>query len=477
MNEKLRPYQHEGITNIFNSWREGKRSVLFQMPTGTGKTVLFSEIVRMGFEKERKILIVVHRIELVDQITQKLKSKGVQVGLIVAGKNSDYSKIVQVASIQTLSRREHPEANLIIIDECHHTKAETYKNLWDIYPDAKFLGVTATPIRLSGEGFDDLFDELIISMPVQKFIEQGYLVPITHFVCSNPNLSQVKQRQGDYMTKMLSDVMMDNSVMSDLVESYKDKCLGKSAIIFAVDVEHSKQIVERFKNAGISCAHVDAKTAKQEREQILSDFRNGIIKVVSNVEIITEGFDFPECEVVQLARPTKSLSLYLQMVGRVMRPAKGKKEGIVLDNAGLWLEHGLSIIDRDWSLEGTKRQRKNGSLPTKEIAMDEDGKIREVNRTRPSEVKGLKLIPLTFELKRLLTFESYLSNAKTRNHNLLSSYFQYKKDLEDMNKKITRVEFEYMRTRLNYFNEKAEPDKRFKSGFWFIQEKELNLKN
>jgi superfamily II DNA or RNA helicase len=314
-------------------------------------------------------------------------------------------------------------------------------------------------------------------MPVQKFIEQGYLVPITHFVCSNPNLSQVKQRQGDYMTKMLSDVMMDNSVMSDLVESYKDKCLGKSTIIFAVDVEHSKQIVERFKHAGISSAHVDAKTAKQEREQILSDFRNGIIKVVSNVEIITEGFDFPECEVVQLARPTKSLSLYLQMVGRVMRPAKGKKEGIVLDNAGLWLEHGLSIIDRDWSLEGTKRQRKNGSLPIREIAIDEDGKIREVNRTRPSEVKGLKLIPLTFELKRLLTFESYLSNAKTRNHNLLSSYFQYKKELEDINKKITRFEFEYMRKRLNYFNEKAEPDKRFKSGFWFIQEKELNLKN
>lgn len=477
MNEKLRPYQHEGITNIFSSWREGKRSVLFQMPTGTGKTVLFSEIVRMGFEKDRKILIVVHRIELVDQITQKLKSKGVQVGLIVAGKNSDYSKIVQVASIQTLSRREHPEANLIIIDECHHAKAETYKNLWDIYPEAKFLGVTATPIRLSGEGFDDLFDELIISMPVQKFIEQGYLVPITHFVCSNPNLSKVKQRQGDYMTKMLSDVMMDNSVMSDLVESYKDKCFGKSTIIFAVDVEHSKQIVERFNHAGISSAHVDAKTAKQEREQILSDFRSGIIKVVSNVEIITEGFDFPECEVVQLARPTKSLSLYLQMVGRVMRPAKGKKEGIVLDNAGLWLEHGLSIIERDWSLEGTKRQQKNGALPVREIAIDEEGKIREVNRTRPSEVKGLKLIPLTFELKRLLTFESYLSNAKTRNHNLLSSYFQYKKELEDMNKQLTRFEFEYMRKRLNYFNEKADPDKRFKSGFWFIQEKELNLKN
>lgn len=475
MTEQLRPYQKEGIHKIFNSWRDGKRSVLFQMPTGTGKTVLFSEIVRMGFEKERKILIVVHRIELVEQITKKLESKGVHVGLIVAGKNSDYTKIVQVASIQTLSRRAHPDANLIIIDECHHAKADSYKKLWEIYPNAKFLGVTATPIRLSGEGFDDLFDELIISMPVQKFIEQGYLVSITHYVCANPNLSGVKQRQGDYITKILSDVMMDNSIMSDLVESYKDKCLGKATIIFAVDVEHSKQIVARFKQAGIPSAHVDATTPKQEREQILSDFRNGSIKVVSNVEIITEGFDFPECEAVQLARPTKSLSLYLQMVGRVMRPAKGKNEGIVLDNAGLWLEHGLSIIDREWSLEGTKKRKKGETLPVREIAIDEDGKIKEVNRNRPSEIKGLKLIPLSFELKRLLNFESYLSNAKTKHHNLLTSYYQYKEDLEEKSQKMTKLEFEYIKKRLNYFNEKALPEKQFKPGFWYVQAKELGI--
>jgi len=152
--ETLRNYQNEGISKIFSKWKDGKRSVLFQMPTGTGKTVLFNEIVHRGFKQDRKILIVVHRIELVEQTTKKLLNKGIPVSQIVAGKEADYSKTVQVASIQTFSRREqYPEANLIIIDECHHAKANTYKKLWGIYPNAKFLGVTATPYRLSGEGF------------------------------------------------------------------------------------------------------------------------------------------------------------------------------------------------------------------------------------------------------------------------------------------------------------------------------------
>ncbi|MBX9785265.1 MAG: DEAD/DEAH box helicase [Chitinophagaceae bacterium] len=470
---ELRPYQTEGIRRIFNCWKEGRRSVLFQMPTGTGKTVLFSQIVKLGFDNNRRILIVVHRKELVEQITEKLTARKVPVGHIVAGMKADYTQTVQVASIQTLSRREHPEANLIIIDECHHAKAETYKKLWDIYPDAKFLGVTATPVRLSGEGFDDLFDELIVSMPTQKFIEQGYLCPVTHLVCSNPNLSDVKQKQGDYITKMLSGVMMDNSIMSDLIESYKEKSMGKTAIVFAVDVEHSQSIVKRYNEENIFAAHIDATTPKSERASILNDFKAGKIKVVSNVEIITEGFDFPECEVVQLARPTKSLSLYLQMVGRVMRPSKNKKEGIILDNAGLWLEHGLSIVDREWSLQSTKKKNKNDLRQIKEVALDEDGTIREINRKRPLEIKGLKLIPLTFEIKRLFEFETILVNSRAKGYNLLSSYFAYKSLLEERNIAISKYEFEYIKKRLNAFNEKAPADKQFKKGYWYNEEKTL----
>ena len=475
MSEELRKYQTDGLNKIFEKWKAGKRSVLFQMPTGTGKTVLFSEIVRRGFNKKRKILIVAHRKELVEQIKNKLISKNIEAGIIMAGEKPDYSKIVQIASIQTLSRRKHPEANLIIIDECHHAKADTYKKLWEIYPNTKFLGVTATPIRLNGDGFDDLFEDLIISMSVQEFISLGFLVPITHYVCSNPDLSKVKQRQGDYETKMLADIMMNNSVMSDLVESYQKICDGKTAIIFAVDVEHSKEISIRFNRAGISAAHIDAKTPTLERQRILSEFRDKKIKVVSNVEIITEGFDFPECEVVQLARPTKSLSLYLQMVGRVMRTAKGKKEGIILDNASLWLEHGISTLDRDWDLKGFDKKSKK----TREIqllAKDENDFIKKIERNRLGEIKGLKLIPLSLEFERLLIFEGLLSFSKDKEFKLLKSYNDYKTWLEDKNIKLTDVEFEYIQKRLNYLNHKMPEEKRFNKGFWYHQSKELGLK-
>ena len=470
MTDILRPYQREGITNIFNEWREGTRSVLFQMPTGTGKTVLFSEIVKMGHDKDRKILIVAHRKELIEQIIRKLQSKDIESGVIVAGQKSDYSKIVQVASIQTLNKRKHPDANLIIIDECHHAKAKSYKKLWDIYPDAKFLGVTATPIRLNGSGFDDLFDVLIPAMQINGFIEQGYLSKIKHLVCANPNLAGVRKQRGDYVTNMLKGVMLHNDLMSNLIGSYKKYAPDKSMIVFAVDVEHSRSIVERYENAGIAAAHVDSKTPPLQRKELLDAFKQGMIKIISNVEIITEGFDFPECEAVQLARPTKSLSLYLQMVGRVMRIAPDKKHGIVLDNAGLWLEHGFATLDREWTLKGTKENKE-----IKIAAVDDDGALKEIHKNYPQEAEGLELIELTEELERLLTFEHYTQTAINKEHKLISAFFKYKEYLESRNIQISKVEFDYCKKRLNKLNPTVNEDKRFKPAFWRIQESNLNF--
>lgn len=430
----------------------------------------------MGFERGKKILIVVHRKELVDQITKKLASLEIDLGLIMAGKKADYTKIIQVASIQTLSRRDHPEANLIIIDECHHSKADTYKKLWEIYPEAKFLGVTATPVRLSGEGFDDLFDELIESPPVSFFIQNKFLVPIKQLVGAHPDLSGVKKRQGDYVTSMLSNVMLDNGIMANLVESYQRHAPGKCTIIFAVDIEHSKSIVERFVEAGISAAHIDSETPKEERASILERFKAKKITVVSNVEIITEGFDFPECEAVQLARPTKSLALYLQMVGRVMRPANGKTEGIVLDNAGLWLEHGLATIDRTWSLTGATRKRSNG-YDNQEIALDDEGAVREVNRYSPHEVEGLELVPFTEELDRLLKFETYLQFARSHNYKMLYAYHRYVEMLEKRNTRLTKAEFDYIKKRLTKVKKDFSPDKHFSPGFWYHEEKKTGAVN
>ena len=474
MVETLRPYQREGITRIFDEWRKGTRSVLFQMPTGTGKTVLFSEIVKMGHDRERKILIVAHRKELIEQIIKKLNSKNVETGLIISGEKSDYSKIVQVASIQTLNKREHPHANLIIIDECHHAKAKTYRKLWDIYPDAKFLGVTATPVRLNGAGFDDLFDVLIPSMQVKDFISQGYISDLKYFIGSNPNLKGVKRQRGDYVRKILSSVMLDNELMVKLLDSYKMHAVNKSMIVFAVDVEHSKNIVKEYKNAGINAAHIDANTPPQQRNDLIKKFKNGDIQVISNVEIVTEGFDFPECEAVQLARPTKSLSLYLQMVGRVMRKARNKKYGLVLDNAGLWLEHGFATIDREWTLKGVKKQKYSSG---KIIAFNEKGVVKEIQKNNLIEAEGLRLVELTLELERLLTFELFLQESKKNNNKLLRAFFRYIDYLDEKKITLSNFEFDYCKNRLNKLNEHVSEDRRFKPGFWYMQEKRMPQKN
>ncbi|PQJ10787.1 ATP-dependent helicase [Flavipsychrobacter stenotrophus] len=478
MGNELRPYQVQGINRIFDSWRNNNRSVLFQMPTGTGKTVLFSEIVKRGYEQNRKVLIVVHRIELVEQIGSKLQEMNVKVGYIISGKPADPSCIVQVASVQTLLNREYPEANLIVIDECHHAKAESYTKLWAIYPDAKFLGVTATPVRLSGEGFDDCFDDLIVSMSVQEFIKQGYLVPVSHFVGGSPDLAGVKERQGDYVTKVLSQVMMDNSVMTNLIDSYLQKANGKSTIVFAVDVEHSKEIVERYKAAGVVAVHIDAKTPTEERKKILLDFKEKKIQVISNVEIITEGFDFPECEAIQLARPTKSLSLYLQMVGRVMRTAKNKTQGLVLDNASLWLEHGLTNIERQWSLKGRAKNKKSND-ENREIGIDNDGIIRIISRNRPMEVQGLELYSLTEEFERLLDFEAHLITAIEKKHKLVSAYLRYMTNLEKKGVIITEEEFTYIQKRLDRHNTSKEVEDAYKyhPSYWHWRKKELAERN
>ncbi|MDD3077909.1 MAG: DEAD/DEAH box helicase [Paludibacter sp.] len=445
----LRPYQTEGIKRIFEAWNPkllNLRNILFQMPTGTGKTTVFSEIVRKATVKNKKILIVVHRVELVEQIADRLTHFGVGVGIISARQKANPDCDVQVATIQTLSRREYPPADIVIIDECHHSKAATYQTLWEIYPEARFLGVTATPTRINGDGFDDLFEILIPLGKLSFFFEKGYLAHIKHLVGCIPDLSKVKQRMRDYDIEMLHNVMLDNSIMANLIDSYNKFAKGKKTIVFAVDIEHSKEIVQRYINAGFPAAHIDATTPKNERIDILNKFRSGEILVLSNVDIVSEGFDVPDCEAVQLARPTKSLVLYLQQVGRCMRPYEGKDCGLVLDNAGLWLEHGLSYIDRDWTLQSTKKNKKSNHTSKEVVAMDDEGILREI--TKPVESVGLELTELTEELERLLIFESYLRIAIANDHQLTSAVYKYRDLLISKSVEMSDIEESYCRKRL-----------------------------
>lgn len=388
----LRPYQEKSIEAIYHAWINHK-SVLFQMPTGTGKTTVFAEIVRQEVNKEKKVLIVAHRQEIIYQIQERLSHFGLDSGIIMSNHLEDRSRPIQIASISTLNRREHPSAQLVVIDEAHHSTALSYRKLWEIYAEnEKFLGVTATPIRLSGEPFED-FDYLITSPPIKWFIKNGYLSQYKYYVSSVPNVSNVKIRGSDYAEEELSVVMRDMKIMADLIESYKKYALNKKTIIFAVDIQHSQFIIERFKQEGFDAEHLDGKTPYEERKKIISRFRNGNIKILSNVGIINEGFDLPDCDAVQLARPTKSLTLYLQQVGRCLRPHYDKNHAIILDNAGCWIEHGLPSIDREWSLLGVSVGNDSHDIRS----IDEYGGIKKIKN--PTECKG-------FELKLLEEIET-----------------------------------------------------------------------
>jgi len=393
MNVELRPYQITGIEDIENAWKD-YRSVLFQMPTGTGKTTLFCEIVRKFTTvlfPNKKVLIVTHRRELVEQVFNRLVSDfHLTSGIISANYIGLESSPIQVASIQTLVRRiEHQKDifSLIIIDEAHHALASTYKKLWKFYPSSKFLGVTATPIRTNGQGFQDLFDKLVSSDSIKWFIKNKHLSDIRYFASHTPDVSNIKIKAGDYDETELSEVMQDKAVMADLVQSYIDFALDKKIIVFAVNRAHCAKIVEKFNSSGFTAKSIDTYTPTDERKSIVNDFRNNKFKILCNVNIFTEGFDCPDVDAVQLARPTKSLTLFMQQVGRCMRPHENKQYAIILDNAGLWKEHGLPKMERNWSLMGIDNNicpSQKGIIGIKEISTK--------GNNEPQESKGIRLV-------------------------------------------------------------------------------------
>jgi superfamily II DNA or RNA helicase len=471
MEVKLRDYQLLGIDNIMKAW-EDCRSVLFQMPTGTGKTTLFCELVRK-FTKElyptQKVLIITHRKELVEQAFNRLVSDfHLTTGAISSNFISNYSAQIQVASIQTLVRRvEHQKDifSLVIIDEAHHALASTYRQLWNYYPSAKFLGVTATPTRTNGQGFQDLFDKIVVSNSIKWFIKNNHLADTRYYANHTPDVSNIKLKAGDYDETELSEIMQDNSVMADLVQSYRDFADEKKIIVFAVNRAHSNKIVEKYISCGYSAKSIDTYTSSEERQKIVQDFRDNKFKILCNVNIFTEGFDCPDVDAVQLARPTKSLTLFLQQVGRCMRPHKNKIYGIVLDNAGLWKEHGLPKMDREWILNG---HDKSICHSQKEIIGIPEVSGKENNE--PQESKSLRLVEVG-ELD-ISTLTKTISYNKIEENLIDNKIVTMRERIETLVKKIHK--FEQLKA-----NETDEEDikifegniKKFKEELYNLQEK------
>ena len=324
---------------------------MVQMPTGTGKTHLLAAVIYDWLKEaeHKSVWIVAHRRELVEQIEETVARYGMK----------PKDETVKVMSIQWLSRHfddmKYERPSLIVIDEAHHVLAETYKELWLRYPETKKLGMTATPCRLNRKGFTDLFEVLITSDGIADFIKQGWLSPFDYVSIRSNSEDQrlidgLEKRgaDGDFQVKEMDKVLNRRPSIERLYESVRQYAHGKKGIVYAVSISHARNITSYYKEHGMNAVAIDSKTPAKLRKQMVEDFRQGKIQVLVNVDVFSEGFDCPDVEFVQMARPTLSLAKYLQQVGRGLRKTEGKETCMLIDNVGLYRLFGLPTAYLDW---------------------------------------------------------------------------------------------------------------------------------
>jgi DNA repair protein RadD len=357
---ELRDYQQQIVADCRTAFREGERKVLVQLATGGGKTVLGSFMVHGSSNRGRTCWWLVHRRELIRQASATFYDMGIPHGIIAGGHASDPLARVQVASIQTIARRldRLPPPDMIVFDETHHIGAAQWTEVFERFPDAYVLGLTATPWRLDGRGLGNWYGRMVQGPAVSDLIERKSLSTYRLFAPSHPDMTGVESQAGDFKQRQLSTVMDKPSITGDAVQHYQQLCAGKRAVAFGVSIEHSQHIAEQFRANGIPAEHVDGQMDHGARDHAVARFVRGETLVLCNADLFGEGFDVPAIEAAILLRPTQSLSLYLQQVGRALRPAPGKAHAIILDHAGNSLRHGLPDDERDWSLEDRQKKKR-----------------------------------------------------------------------------------------------------------------------
>ena len=369
---KLFDYQKDMKERIEKALRL-HRSVMAQMPTGTGKTYLLTAVIDsfVSNNPKEKVWIVAHRRELVSQIDETVR----KFHSYSASNTSSLLSSVKAVSIQWLSKHYdeiEEEPGMIVIDEAHHTLAKTYKEMWERFPKAKFLGLTATPCRLNGKGFTDLFDVLVQSWAVPEFISKGRLATYDFVSIKSDGVTQrlidsLQKRgaDGDYQNKEMDMLLNKKPSIERLYRSLEEYGKDRKGIVYAINISHAQKITKLYQEHGVKAIAIDSKTPAAERQQDIEAFKKGDIQVLVNVDIFSEGFDCPDVEFVQLARPTLSLAKYLQMVGRGLRVAKGKKNCVIIDNVGLYRVFGLPSQVWNWNamFEGKLKVGKKKETP------------------------------------------------------------------------------------------------------------------
>lgn len=361
---QLRPYQIKMIDDTRELMKQGYRCVLNQGPTGMGKTALTASMLKTSSLKGIPSLFICHRRELIKQTHIAFNALNIGHGIIGAGFPFSARPMVQIASIQTLKNKlsKIRKPGLVVFDECHHQSAKSWRTVYESFPDAYIIGLSATPKRLDGSGLKEFYPVMVQGPSVQSLIDEGYLSPYKIFAPANIDISKVHTRMGDYVSSELSKEIDKPTITGDAIKEYQKYANGKRAIVRGVSIEHSKHIAKQFNDSGISANHVDGTTPHDIRDAIMESFRRGDTLVISNVDLFSEGLDVPAVECVIDLRPTKSLILWLQFCGRALRPMEGKV-AIIIDHAGNCQRHGLPCDDREWDLEGRDKKSKEDNGP------------------------------------------------------------------------------------------------------------------
>lgn len=360
---QLRRYQHGLVDGIRAAFMASIKRVLAVSPTGSGKTIIFCYLAMATRAKGKRVYILVHRDELVEQVSETLRKFDVQHGVIASGRHPTPSP-VQVCSVFTLVNRldDWPVPDMVIVDEAHHaSKGSTWTRIFERWAAAYVLGVTATPMRLDGKPLSGHFDHMVMGPTPGELMESGDLCP---YVMYAPPMAigKLKKRMGDYASADLSREMDKPQLVGNAVEHYKALAAGKRAIVFCVSLEHALNTAVAFHEAGFTAARIDGGLDRGARRALVERFTRGEIKVLTSCELVSEGFDLPAIEVCILMRPTASLALYLQQVGRALRPFPGKDKAIILDHAGNSGNHGLPDDDREWFLDGEQGAKRKTAV-------------------------------------------------------------------------------------------------------------------
>ena len=367
----LRPYQESVIDDTREALRR-HHSVLMQGPTGMGKTAITVFMMGRAAAQGKRAYFLVHQNELLSQTSKALWRQQLEHGMIASGKARS-TLPAQVASVQTLVRRmdQYKEPDLLIIDEAHRAAAKTYQTIIERWPNARVIGLTATPQRTDGKPLDVMFDTLVLGPTIRELMDAGYLCD--YEIYAPPigiDVSTVKRKMGDFDSKELEAVVDKKSITGDAVAHYKTHARGKRCVVMCVSIKHAEHVAEQYQAAGVSSGVIEGTMTGQQRDKMLADFAAGRLMVICNVQLLVEGVDIPAIEVVQWLRPTQSLVVWLQGNGRGLRPCEGKKQLIVFDHVGNCLRHGLPDDDREWSLQG----REKGS---KKKSQDDEIKVKQ----------------------------------------------------------------------------------------------------